>query len=155
MSKCNLCDKHCNKKTTSFDQCAARIRTQYQHFCNEYLRLFCHKHEFDFDEATAAWVADDVGGTVCIGDDLFFDMWTIRTDIDRDAAKEELLAWYDYTTEMAFLDMPMPNYYSWLQGCPRMTTEEIERLRALHGDVEQAREVLQDEVKLYKEKYNV
>lgn len=98
MSKCNLCDKHCNKKTTSFDQCAARIRTQYQHFCNEYLRLFCHKHEFDFDEATAAW---------------------------------------------------------WLQGCPRMTGEEIEKLRALRGNVEQARELLMEEVKEYKEKYNV
>ena len=55
--------------------------------CNEYLRLFCEKHDFDYEEAKESWVANCVGDVTCVGD-IFVGIQTIITDIEMDAHKE-------------------------------------------------------------------
>lgn len=152
MSNCNLCEKRCNKRTASFSQCRDRIRHNYEHFCNEYLRLFCLKHDFDFDDAKDSWIGDRIGEVVCIGD-YIFDMRTIRIDIDRNVPEEELLKWYDYSMEVVCLDMQSCNYNSWIAGCPRMSDANIERMKELKGNVKRAEEILKKKAKEYKEKF--
>ena len=49
--------------------------------CNEYLRLFCEKHDFDYEEAKESWVANCVGDVTCVGD-IFVGMQTIIADIE-------------------------------------------------------------------------
>jgi hypothetical protein len=151
MSKCNFCEeRHCNKNTKTYAECRKRVRLNYEHFCNEYLRLFCLKHDFDFEGAKSSWVANDVGSIVSCGD-YCFDMNVIRTDIDEYAPKEELLKWYDYSLEVEMLGVKTCNYHSWLHHCPILSKEKINTLKQLRHNVEEAERELKKELDKYNE----
>lgn len=98
--------------------------------CNEYLRLFCEKHDFDFEDAKQGWVGSEVGGIVCCAD-YYVGMQTIIDDIEMDAPEEEFIKWYDYCLDADNLDIASPSYKHWLKGYPRMREETINRLKNL------------------------
>lgn len=127
------------------------IRDSFEHYTNEYLRLFCEKHDFDFEDAKKSWVGERVGGIACCGD-FFFDMETIRTDIDTDAPEEELLRWYDYTIETGYHGLPGCNFDAWLRGCPRIPEERLEEIRAAQQKVQEAKDMLKRLVEEEKER---
>lgn len=97
--------------------------------CNEYLRLFCEKHDFDYEDAKDSWVGGCVGDITCVGD-FFIDMRTIITDIEMDAPEEEFLKWYDYNLVADEFGFTTPNFESWLRGCPRVPQESFDKLEA-------------------------
>lgn len=111
------------------------LRKNYKKACNDYLQAFCEKHDFDFDDAY--WVADDVGG-VADCSSYTFDMATIKTDIDEDAPKEELMPWYDYIVDALEFGLTTPNYHSWIHGCPRTSNEWFKKMRKQREDFENA-----------------
>lgn len=152
MNKCNLCPTKCNKGTVSFLNCQKRIKTNYEHFCNEYLRLFCQKHDFDYEDAHASWVRNDVGGIACC-EDFFFNMDVIRTDIDEAADAEELMKWYDYSLRCSMLGIPGCNFHSWLHRCPIRSEEELAKLEQLQKKVEKAKEELEKAIREDKDKF--
>ena len=98
--------------------------------CNEYLRLFCEKHDFDYEEAKESWVANCVGDVTCVGD-IFVGMQTIITDIEMDAPEEEFVKWYDYNLVAHEFGFNTPNFESWLRGCPRVSEETFNKLQGL------------------------
>lgn len=102
--------------------------------CMEYLRLFCEKHGYDYEDAKDAWIGNEVGGVVCIGD-YFTDMDVIITDIEMDAPEDEFIKWYDYSLVANEFGLNVPNFQSWVKGCPRTSEETIERLRKLKQDL--------------------
>jgi len=117
------------------------LKQQYKIACDNYLFAFCEKHEYDFDEA--GWVADRPCEMACIGD-YFADMPTIIDDIDLDAPKEEFPEWYDYTLELGILGVTeLPNFRSWVKGCPRMSEDDIAELRVLHQKAEDAKRIFE------------
>jgi len=119
------------------------LKNYYEDACNDYLRVFCEKHNFDYEPD--CWVANDVGGIAGICDTYFFDMETIITDIQKEAPKDELLKWYDYCMDMHYLDsVTTPNYKSWLKGCPRKTQAEIENLCKMKLEIEDLKQELYD-----------
>ena len=105
--------------------------------CNEYLRLFCEKHDFDYEEAKESWVANCVGDVTCVGD-IFVSMQTIITDIEMDAPEAEFLKWYDYNLEAIEYGFGTPNFESWLRGCPRVNNETFEKLRGITQSLQNA-----------------
>lgn len=105
--------------------------------CNEYLRLFCEKHDFDYEEAKDSWVANCVGDITCVGD-IFVGMQTIITDIEMDAPEEEFLKWYGYNLVANEFGFTTPNFDHWLRGCPRVPQESFDKLEALKKDLENA-----------------
>lgn len=105
--------------------------------CNEYLRLFCEKHDFDYEDAKDSWVANCVGDITCVGD-FFVDMQTIITDIEMDAPEEEFLKWYDYNLVADEFGFTTPNFESWLRGCPRVSEETFKKLQGLKKDLNDA-----------------
>lgn len=105
--------------------------------CNEYLRLFCEKHGFDYEEAKDSWVGGLVGGITLCGD-YYVSMPTIITDIDHDAPEAEFLKWYDYNLEAREYGFVTPNFESWLRGCPRVNNETLEKLRGIARTLEDA-----------------
>lgn len=105
--------------------------------CNEYLRLFCEKHNFDYEVAKDEWVGGVVGGAVfCC--DWCFNMEDIITDIEQDAPNGEIEEWFAYSIDAINLGITHPNYDSWLKGCPRCSQEEINRLFDLKREFEKA-----------------
>jgi hypothetical protein len=111
-----------------------KAKDLYERGCNEYLKLFCKKHGFDYDDARGSWVAGDVGGIAMCGD-YYIDMATIIADIDNEAPKEEFIKYYDYCLEVAEFELPTPNFNSWLAGCPRTSSETLNRLRCLKKEL--------------------
>ena len=111
------------------------LRKNYKKACNDYLRAFCEKHDFDFDDAY--WIADDIGGVADCGS-YTFDMATIKTDIDEDVPKEGLMPWYDYIIDALEFGLTTPNYHSWIHGCPRTSKEWFEKMRKQREDFENA-----------------
>lgn len=105
--------------------------------CNEYLRLFCEKHDFDYEEAKESWVANCVGDVTCVGD-IFVGMQTIITDIEMDAPEEEFVKWYDYNLVAHEFGFNTPNFESWLRGCPRVSEETFNKLQGLKNDLDDA-----------------
>jgi hypothetical protein len=115
--------------------------------CNEYLRLFCEKHDYDYEEAKDSWVANCVGDVTCVGD-IFVGMQTIITDIEMDAPEEEFIKWYDYNLVAHEFGFTTPNFESWLRGCPRVSEETFKKLQGLKND-------LDDAIKEEKDKHSV
>lgn len=115
--------------------------------CNEYLRLFCEKHDFDYEEAKESWVANCVGDVTCVGD-IFVGMQTIITDIEMDAPKDEFVKWYDYNLVANEFGFNTPNFESWLRGCPRVSDEAFKRLQEIKNDLDNA--VLEEQARLNK-----
>jgi hypothetical protein len=109
------------------------VKKNYGDACNEYLRLFCKKHGFDFEHDV--WVAGEIGDIAFVGD-CFVDMRTVITDIDFDAPENEFGRWYDYCMRIGELGEPSPNFRAWLKGCPRKSDEELDRLTPLRYKIE-------------------
>lgn len=105
--------------------------------CNEYLRLFCEKHDFDYEEAMDSWVANCVGDVTCVGD-IFVGMQTIITDIEMDAPEDEFIKWYDYNLVAHEFGFTTPNFDHWLRGCPRVSDEAFKKLQGLKNDLDDA-----------------
>ena len=86
------------------------------------------------------WVGNDPGGIAEVGD-LFVSMADMLTDIDRDAPEEEYIKYYDYCMRVGAIangELEIPNYDSWLRGCPRLDEEQIARLEELQRDIRDA-----------------
>ena len=115
--------------------------------CNEYLRLFCEKHDYDYEEAKESWVANCVGDVTCVGD-IFVGMQTIITDIEMDAPEEEFVKWYDYNLVAHEFGFTTPNFESWLRGCPRVSEDTFKKLQGLKNDLDNA--VLEEQARLNK-----
>lgn len=115
--------------------------------CNEYLRLFCEKHDFDYEEAKESWVANCVGDVTCVGD-IFVGMQTIITDIEMNAPEDEFIKWYDYNLVAHEFGFTTPNFESWLRGCPRVSDETFKKLQGLKNDLDDA--ILEEQARLNK-----
>jgi hypothetical protein len=120
------------------------IKKNYVKSCNEYLRAFCDKHDFYYEDD--AWVAGVVGGIACVGG-YFVGMETIQTDIDMDIPEREFIKYIDYSMRAGILGAPIVTFTNWLKGETDKMEEDltkIERLRAkviafeheLHGNIE-------------------
>jgi hypothetical protein len=105
--------------------------------CNEYLRLFCEKHDFDYEDAKDSWVGGLVGEITMCGD-YYVAMSTIIADIEMDAPEAEFYKWYYYNLEVGEYGFVTPNYESWLRGCPRVNNETLEKLRGITKTLEDA-----------------
>lgn len=115
--------------------------------CNEYLRLFCEKHDYDYEDAKDSWVANCVGDVTCVGD-IYVGMQTIITDIEMDAPEEEFIKWYDYNLVANEFGFATPNFDSWLRGCPRVSDEAFKKLQGIKKDLDNA--ILEEQAVLNK-----
>ena len=118
----------------------------YTRGCNEYLRVFCERHDFDFNEAKKSWVGDRVGEVVLCGD-YYVDFRDIIVDVEEDPSDDEYFKYYNYCIQASEIDLPCPNYKSWLHGCPRASEERLRQIRVL-------RKSLNDLIKEEKENLN-
>lgn len=115
--------------------------------CNKYLKTFCEKHGYDFDDATNSWVAGFDGTVVLCGDE-YVSMEDIIIDIEKDAPEEEFLKWYWYCLDANDAGASTPNYSSWLNGCPRLSKEELERYKEKKENLKRIKRNTPDDQKL-------
>lgn len=124
------------------------LRENYDDACNAYADAFCEKHGWykPGESATTFWVADEPGGILNIGDTAF-SMQTILTDIDEDAPENEVLNWDDYCSEVWDVmghGHEVPNFHSWLHGCPRISEDVLQHIREQKKRLKKAIEEAED-----------
>ena len=121
------------------------IQERWRDICQEYLKLFCDKHEYSFDDCF--WVADDYGTIACVSD-MFISMEHIRYDIDNNIEETMFEKWYWKAIEIFELTgQDFMNYESFCKGAPDIWTEEkMEKLREAHMRVYEAEEALKQEI---------
>lgn len=126
-----------------------QLRADYEKACNAYLKAFCEKHGYDYEDAARNWVGGDVGGiTECA--DYIVRMDDIITDIDRDAPEDEFEKYYDYCMRVGSIacgKISTPNYRSWLAGCWRMDEERIAWMEELQRDIRKAERELEEQIR--------
>ena len=88
---------------------------RYTKACNDYLKKFCTKHGFDFDDAKDSWVANLTGGIVECAD-FFFSLEDIILDVETNTPEDEIIKWYDFSLKEYEETGHTINYYSWLNG---------------------------------------
>ena len=110
------------------------LQENYKNACNAYLKVFCAKHDYSFEKDM--WVGNEPGTVAACGDE-FFNMETIKIDIDKNAPEEELLKWYSYTLEADEFHLPIPNYNHWLMGCPRTSEKWFAEMRSKRNELEE------------------
>lgn len=118
---------------------------RWRDICQEYLKLFCDKHEYSFEDCF--WVADDYGTIACVSD-MFISMEHIRYDIDNNIEETMFEKWYWKAIEIFELTgQDFMNYESFCKGAPDIWTEEkMEKLREAHMRVYEAEEALRREI---------
>jgi hypothetical protein len=119
------------------------VRKQYCLACEKYVELFCIKHGYPYEPFP--WASGDVGGIACIGD-YFVDMATIRVDIDENVREEEFIQWYDYCLEASEFGFTTPNFRSWVNGCPRVRQESLNKIKGLKDELHK---MIEDEKRKY------
>lgn len=116
----------------------SKLRENYNNACNAYLKAFCDKHGFDYNDAKESWIAGYVGD-VCLCGDFYISLEDMITDIENDAPEDEYIKYYDYTMECHEYGISCPNYISWLKGCPRLSEEQRKSLREAKNRVYKAK----------------
>lgn len=130
------------------------LQSAWTKVCNEYLRQFCEKHDYEFE--TDAWVG--IGkeniGTVADIADVFIDMENIRYDIDNDIDKDLFEKWYWKRLDLYECGVEhWLNYPSYCSGAPDdWTPERMKELRELHNKVIESKMQLEKYLDEYKEK---
>lgn len=121
------------------------IQERWRDICQEYLKLFCDKHEYSFENCF--WVTDNYGTIACVSD-MFISMEHIRYDIDNNIEETKFEKWYWKAIEIFELTgQDFMNYESFCKGAPDIWTEEkIEKLREAHMRVYEAEEALRQEI---------
>ena len=74
---------------------ANNIKKRYSDIVYEYVKLFCEKHDYDFDEA---YTNDLFIFSIC---DYFIDFNNIMFDIDNNVKTDFFIKWYDFMLETA------------------------------------------------------
>ena len=113
------------------------LKSDYINACNAYLKAFCEMYGLVYDPDF--WV--EVGTIIEVGN-YYVNMDTIRTAVDKGVPREEFVKWYDYCMDCGSLDIPSPNFDSWLRGCPRRSDEEIRELMERSHKIEELKEEL-------------
>ena len=118
------------------------LRKNYNDACEAYMKAFCQKHGYDYEEADHNWDINYVE----VGD-LYIGIEDIRTDIDEDSPEDEITKWYDCCFRLQCIDKKIatPSFHNWLLGS-RKSEEDIAALEAAHARVLEAQRMLQEEI---------
>lgn len=106
---------------------------QYDQLCDEFVKVFCEKHDMDYAETS--WAADEIGGTLEYGD-YYIPYEDIITDLMMDAECDCIWKYNEYILRCAFLGIKTPNYKSYLRGCPIVSDDKLCELESMKKDLE-------------------
>lgn len=108
------------------------LNQRFNALAEDYRREFMKTYFSDDDGSIAMsdWVGDEIGGVLCVSDDLFFGFDDMRYCIDNKVWNEDLMQWYDYCVRVNLIDCDLhtPNLDYWLKGCPRYSEEQLKKI---------------------------
>jgi hypothetical protein len=79
---------------------------------NEYVKLFCKKHELSFD----FWIANITGTIASFSNTYYINFEDVRVDLEKNADKNHFIDWYDSSLDAHHENKDFPNYSNYLKG---------------------------------------
>ena len=110
------------------------LRLAYEAAVTNYLSAFMKQYDLTCDPEP--WVGNEIGTIAEVGD-YFFSFYDIKRCVDENVKWEDLIEWYDYTTEVSILGLTTINLKSWLMGAPRVNQMRIEEIKAKRKELEE------------------
>lgn len=115
------------------------LNKAYEKACNDILKAFAEEYEVQVDEQD--WVGGDVGGIVGLcQSEYFLNFEDLLYMLNNNIPFTEFLKWRDYSAEVGILGLNGMNFKSWIKGAPRYPQESIDRLQALHKEIDELTE---------------
>lgn len=109
--------------------------SNYENAVNAIVDEFKKKQEIKSSEGY--WIGKEIGGVYDFGDTMTFDFRDILTDIKTNAEKDEIFKWQEYNLRIWSLNnmvggmfLQEINYSNWLKGCPRLSSDELDKVEA-------------------------
>lgn len=130
-----------------------QLEDRWTSICNEYVKEFCKRHEYDSEpDVDWYWIADNPGTLIEIND-MFINMETIRYDVDKNVPEEKFEQWYWKNLELTELGVEhWLNYSSYCKGAPDIYTgERLKQLRCLKLKLDHDREEFEKTIREYSE----
>lgn len=126
------------------------LKQEFEQLMEEYKKIFLELYfqENENDLVDSYWIADEIGGVLCVQDDMFYSTDIIRYCVDNNVSWEDLDTWYQYCLRLGMIDpqIPVPNLKAWIGGCPRYQEDELKELERLADDVRKSQDKLYDAV---------
>ena len=110
------------------------LRLAYEAAVTNYLAAFMEQYDLSCDPEP--WVGNEIGTIAEVGD-YFFGFDDIKRCVDENVKWEDLIEWYDYTTEVSILGLTTINLKSWLMGAPRVNQMRIEEIKAKRKELDE------------------
>ena len=104
------------------------LKDEFWKVANRYLLELCNMWGINAMETDGFWVADEIGGVWCFGDDSFINYDDIRYCVENDVLHNTYLDWSDYCVWAKEFNQTIPNLKSWCNGCPIVSKEMQRRL---------------------------
>lgn len=108
--------------------------SNYENSVNAIITEFKKKQEFK-NADNGYWIGNSVGEVYDFGDGFTFDFNDVLTDIREDAPRWEIFEWREYLLRIWHINnlaggvlLSEINYKNWLNGCPRLTKEELNEI---------------------------
>ena len=121
------------------------LQEKYEASCNAYL---CELLNFwELSHNYGWWVSNEVGGVYCYCDSTFINMEDIVFCVKNSVTKEQYDEWVEYCLWAHNFNQTVPNLKSWLNGCPRASKEEQERLNNLRMEFEKEMDDVRKRIK--------
>lgn len=105
----------------------------YENAVNAIIEEFKKKQEIETTDGS--WIGNQIGEVYDFGDTMTFDFRDVLIDLKENAPKEEIFKWRNYMLRIWSINnlaggvlLQEFNYRSWLKGCPRLTTEELDTI---------------------------
>lgn len=115
------------------------LNKAYEKACNDILKAFAEEYEVQVDKED--WVAGDVGGIVGLcQSEYFLNFEDLLYMLNNNIPFDEFLKWWDYSAEVGILGLNGMNFKSWIKGAPRYKREQLDRLQALHKEIDELTE---------------
>ena len=115
------------------------LNKAYEKACNDILKAFAEEYEVQVDEQD--WVGGDVGGIIGIcQSEYFLNFEDLLYMLNNNIPFTEFLKWWDYSAEVGILGLNGMNFKSWIKGAPRYKREQLDRLQALHKEIDELTE---------------
>lgn len=124
-----------------------KLKYDWEKLCNEYVKIFCEKHDICYDDDDYIWVGGSVGEIANIGD-FYIDFSVIRYDIDNNIEESKFEKWYWKSLDVYQITGDnYLSYESFCRGAPdKWSDEKLEEIKKLQQNAEYAKQLLEDEI---------
>ena len=118
------------------DAVIRHLKEQWEAACNGYLLELLNM--WDCDSYYGYWVADNVGGLYCYGDDIAINMSEIILCVEKGISMDDYRKYVDYCSKCSEYGFNIVSLEAYHLCCPTVPQETFDKLDAMKANLQKA-----------------